>query len=177
MSLAEEFEEVPERDPAWQVLDRATSYRKKLLAAGFLPLPINGKAPPLPEWQDVRATPAVIDGWSSKYADAANTGVLTLATPAVDIDVLDAAVAADVQAIAERMLGVSAVRVGQAPKRAMLYRTDTPFGKIATSVFTSPDGRTHKVEVLCNGQQIVVSASTQTRAAHIRGTAASPVLS
>jgi hypothetical protein len=157
MSLAEEFEEVPEREPAWQVLDRATSYRKKLLAAGFLPLPINGKAPPLPEWQDVRATPAVIDGWSSKYADAANTGVLTLATPAVDIDVLDAAVAADVQAIAERMLGVSAVRVGQAPKRAMLYRTDTPFGKIATSVFTSPDGRTHKVEVLCNGQQIVVS--------------------
>jgi hypothetical protein len=157
MSATDLYEAVPEREPAWQVLDRATSHRKKLLAAGFLPLPVNGKAPPLPGWQDVRATPAVIDGWSSKYADAANTGILTLATPAVDIDVLDATVADEVQAIAESMLGVSAVRVGKAPKRAMLYRANTPFGKVATPIFNSPDGCTHKVEVLCNGQQIVVS--------------------
>ena len=157
MSATDLYEAVSEREPAWQVLDRATSHRKKLLAAGFLPLPVNGKVPPLPGWQDLRATPEVIDGWRSKYADAANTGILTLATPAVDIDVLDAAVADEVQAIAESMLGVSAVRVGKAPKRAMLYRAGTPFGKVATPIFTSPDGCTHKVEVLCNGQQIVVS--------------------
>jgi Bifunctional DNA primase/polymerase, N-terminal len=157
MSAPDEYEAVPEREPAWQLLDRATSYRKRLLAAGYLPLPVNGKAPPLPAWQDVRATPAVIDSWSAKYAFATSTGVLTFATPAVDIDVLDAAVADEVQEIAEQMLGVSAVRMGKAPKRAMLYRASTRFGKIATPIFTSPDGRTHKVEVLCNGQQIVVS--------------------
>jgi hypothetical protein len=175
MSAPDEYEAVPEREPAWQLLDRATSYRKRLLAAGYLPLPVNGKAPPLPAWQDVRATPAVIDSWSAKYAFATSTGVLTFATPAVDIDVLDAAVADEVQEIAEQMLGVSAVRMGKAPKRAMLYRASTRFGKIATPIFTSPDGRTHKVEVLCSRSSSV--ASTQTRAPHIRGTAASPVLS
>jgi hypothetical protein len=55
------------------------------------------------------------------------------------------------------MIGPSPVRIGQAPKRAMLYRVDVPFEKIATSVYISPDGRAHKVEVLCDGQQIVVN--------------------
>jgi RecA-family ATPase len=48
------------------------------------------------------------------------------------------------------------VRFGQAPKRAALFRTETPFAKISTPVFTSPTGRRHRVEVLCSGQQIVV---------------------
>ncbi|MFZ2079603.1 MAG: AAA family ATPase, partial [Xanthobacteraceae bacterium] len=54
------------------------------------------------------------------------------------------------------MIGASAVRIGQAPKRAMLFRVDEPFDKVSTPVFVSPDGRTHKVEILCRGQQIVV---------------------
>jgi hypothetical protein len=54
--------------------------------------------------------------------------------------------------MAERMIGVTAVRTGQAPKRAMLFRTDDPFDKVSTPVFISPDGRTHKVEILCRGQ-------------------------
>ena len=48
------------------------------------------------------------------------------------------------------------VRFGQPPKRAILFRTDVPFGKISTPVFTSPTQQRHRVEVLCDGQQIVV---------------------
>ena len=48
------------------------------------------------------------------------------------------------------------VRFGEAPKRAALFRTETPFAKISTPVFTSPTGQRHRVEVLCSGQQIVV---------------------
>ena len=33
----DEFEEPPECEPAWMRLDRVTVYRKKLLAAGYLP--------------------------------------------------------------------------------------------------------------------------------------------
>jgi AAA domain/Bifunctional DNA primase/polymerase, N-terminal len=152
----DKFEALPERDPAWMLLDRATAYRKRLLAAGYSPIPVNGKAPPIAGWQDIEATKALIDGWAYKCADATNTGILTRTIPAVDIDVLDAAVADELQEIAERMIGASAVRTGQAPKRAMLFRVDEPFDKISTPLFVSPDGRTHKVEILCRGQQIVV---------------------
>ena len=153
---ADKFEELPEREPAWMLLDRATAYRKRLLAAGYSPIPVNGKAPPVAGWQDIEATKVLIAGWVNKYADATNTGILTRTTPAIDIDVFDAVVAHELQEIAERMIGASAVRIGQAPKRAMLFRVDEPFDKISTPVFVSPDGRTHKVEILCRGQQIVV---------------------
>jgi AAA domain/Bifunctional DNA primase/polymerase, N-terminal len=156
-----EFEELPPREPAWMAATRATACRKRLLAAGFSPLPVNGKAPPIVGWQDVEATVDMIEGWETNYAHATNTGILTRNTAAIDIDVLDPAVADELQQLAERMIGTSPVRTGQAPKRAMLYRADVPFEKIATPVYTSPDGRTHKVEVLGDGQQIVVNGTHQ----------------
>jgi hypothetical protein len=152
----DDFGELPDREPAWMVLDRATLYRKRLLAAGYWPIPVNGKAPPIAGWQDIEATNSIVSTWEHKYADATNTGILTRDIPAIDIDVLDPAVADELRQIAERMIGASAVRTGQAPKRAMLFRTDMPFDKVSTPIFTSPDGRTHKVEILCRGQQIVV---------------------
>jgi hypothetical protein len=152
----DDFKELPEREPAWMALERATACRKRLLAAGYLPLPVNGKAPPIAGWQDIEATNSTIRTWEYKYADATNTGILTRTVPAVDIDVLDPAVADELQELAERTIGASAVRTGQEPKRAMLFRVDAPFDKISTPVFVSTDGRTHKVEILCRGQQIVV---------------------
>jgi hypothetical protein len=151
-----EFEELPEREPAWLRLDRATAYRKRLLAAGYLPLPVNGKVPPIKGWPDIEATDVLIDRWANEYADATNTGIITHRTPAIDVDVLDPGVADEMQELAERMIGKSAVRTGRAPKRAMLFRADKPLSKISTPIFISPDGRTHKVEILGWGQQIVV---------------------
>jgi hypothetical protein len=151
-----EFEELPMREPAWMVLCRTTAYRKQLLAAGYSPLPVNGKAPPISGWQDIQATEDVINDWEDNYANATNTGILTRTTPAIDIDVLDPGVADKLQQIAKQMIGVSPVRIGQAPKRALLYRTDLPFDKLATPIYISSDGHAHKVEVLCSGQQIVV---------------------
>jgi hypothetical protein len=151
-----EFEELPVCEPAWMPLGRATARRKQLLAAGYSPLPVNGKAPPLAGWQDVQATNELINVWKDKFDDATNTGILTRTTPAIDIDVLVPAVADELEKIAQQMIGPSVARIGQAPKRAMLYRADLPFDKLATPVYTSPDGRVHKVEVLCSGQQIVI---------------------
>jgi hypothetical protein len=128
----------------------------RLLAGGYSPLPVNGKAPPISGWQDIVSTDSIISTWEHKYPDATNTGILTGNTPAIDIDVLDPTIALELQQIAERMIGTSAVRTGQAPKRAMLFRTDASFDKISTPIFISPDGRTHKVEILGRGQQLVV---------------------
>ena len=77
----DEFEELPECEPAWMALECATACRKRLLAAGYLPLPVNGKAPPIAGWQDIEATNTIIDRWTRyEYADATNTGILTRTT-------------------------------------------------------------------------------------------------
>jgi hypothetical protein len=151
-----EFEELPQRETAWQVRDRVAAYRKQLLSAGYRPVPVNGKAPPIQGWQDILATADIIGRWTDQFPDAVNTGVLTAHVPAVDIDVMDGEIAEELEELAERLLGKSAVRIGQAPKRAILYRTDAPFPKLQ-STFISPNGQTHKVEILAAGQQIVVN--------------------
>jgi RecA-family ATPase len=141
----------------WQILDAATTQRKGLLLAGYLPLPTEGKKPPIAGWQNLVPDEGEIDSWFHQYPAAFNTGVLTRTTPAVDIDVYDPDVAQAIEAMLWDMMGIRGmVRFGEAPKRAALFRTETPFGKISTPVFTSPTGQRHRVEVLCNGQQIVV---------------------
>jgi Protein of unknown function (DUF3987)/Bifunctional DNA primase/polymerase, N-terminal len=147
------------REASWQVLDRVTAHRKKLLAAGFEPIPVNGKAPVETAWQATVATINVIDRWSRELAGATNTGILTKHAPAIDIDVRDASVADEIQDLAWKLISERArglVRFGQVPKRAVLFQADEPFAKLATPVFISPDGMAHKVEVLCDGQQMVV---------------------
>jgi hypothetical protein len=58
-----EFEELPVCEPAWLRRQCATVYRKCLRAAGYSPLPVNGKAPPIPGWQDIAATDDIIITW------------------------------------------------------------------------------------------------------------------
>jgi hypothetical protein len=149
------FEELPQREPAWAALDRITTYRKQLLACGYWPVPANGKRINLSDWQNIRATPAIIETWAITRADHLNTGVLCRDTPFVDIDVTVEEVAEEIEALFEREIENSAVRIGLPPKRAIPFRTDTPFKKIATQ-FKAPNGLVHKVEVLGDGQQIVV---------------------
>jgi RecA-family ATPase len=142
---------------SWEILDAATQTRKSLLRAGYLPIPTVGKAPPMPGWQGIVATEALIEDWFYSYDNAFNTGVLTKRSPAIDIDVLDPAIAAAIEELMWEMIGTRGmVRFGQPPKRAILFRTATPFRKISTPFFTSPTKQQHRVEVLCDGQQIVV---------------------
>ena len=152
----DDFEELPKHEPAWAALDRITRYRKQLLAAGYWVVPTNGKRPHLDDWVNIRATNAIVDTWAVTRADHLNTGILTRDTPFVDIDVTDEEVAEEIEALFESEIENSAVRIGLPPKRAIPFRTDTPFKKMATQ-FIAPSGLVHKVEILGDGQQIVVN--------------------
>ena len=68
-------------------------------------------------------------------ADHLNTGVLTRNTPFVDIDVTDEEVAEEIEALFESDIESSAVRIGLPPKRAIPFRTDAPFKKMATAIY------------------------------------------
>jgi hypothetical protein len=154
----EEFTDLPAHEPAWAALDRIAAYRKQLLAAGYSVVPVNGKRVHLDDWPNIRATPAMIDTWAITRADHLSTGVLCRDTPFADIDVTDEEVAEEIEALFENAIENSAVRIGLPPKRAIPFQTDAPFKKIATQ-FRAPNGLTHKVEVLADGQQIVVDGT------------------
>jgi hypothetical protein len=136
-----------------------TSLRLQLRAAGFSPLPLNGKAPSsVKAWQtkfDVTADEIAL--WEKLYPFDTNTGVLTRLTPVIDIDILNREAADAVEALARERFeerGYFLVRIGQPPKRAIPLRTDAPFPKITGNI-TAPTGIEEKIEFLCDGQQCV----------------------
>jgi hypothetical protein len=62
------------------------------------------------------------------------------------VAVTDEEVAEELEALFEGELESSAVRIGLLPKRAIPFRADQPFEKIAAE-FTSPKGKAQRVEV------------------------------
>jgi hypothetical protein len=85
--------------------------------------------------------------------------VLTTNATALDIDIMhpDAAAAAE-EMVKNRLgdLGEIPVRIGQWPKRVMLFRTEMPFAKMIV-LFAAREGqkKSDKLEVLCKGQQVI----------------------
>jgi Family of unknown function (DUF5906)/Bifunctional DNA primase/polymerase, N-terminal len=148
-----------------------TALRLKLLAAGFIPIPLYGKEPPaygknnktkgLTGWQKLQDVSAEqIRMWGLTWPDADNTGVLTAYTPTIDIDIKIEEAAEAVEDLARKRFedrGCFLVRIGQAPKRAIPLRGAAPFSKITANV-VAPDGSTgQKIELLCDRQQVVVA--------------------
>lgn len=67
----------------------------------------------------------------------------------IDIDLLDADVAFKIETLAREMLGdTPALRIGLAPKRMLVYRSDAPFKGF----------KRHPIEVLARGQQFLAFA-------------------
>jgi bifunctional DNA primase/polymerase-like protein len=138
-----------------------TEIRLRLRAAGFSPVPLNGKSPDeVVGWQRLGdATEHEIRRWASTRSAHLNTGVLTRLAPGFDVDILDE----DCAVAVERMLRERfeddnrfIVRFGRVPKRLVLFRTDEPFDKILVKLI-APDGATgQRIELLCDGQQAVV---------------------
>jgi hypothetical protein len=141
-------------------VNHASPYETRcaLLSAGFSPLPINGKAPPMRSWQKISATPREIARWDLAFPAARNTGFHTHHTPTLDADVMHPEAAAEIEAMVRERFeehGFVLTRIGRAPKRCFPFRTDAPFKKLTVN-FTAPDGRMgDKLEMLGDGQQVV----------------------
>jgi hypothetical protein len=132
--------------------------RRALLKNGFEPIPLNGKIPVISEWQNLRPTLDDIVSWETTNAGR-NTGILTRLTPAVDDDVLDQKVADIVHGWVKELIPPGCpelLRIGKAPKRAILFRCDIPFSKVSTGEWIDKSGTKHQLEILCDGQQLAV---------------------
>ena len=136
------------------------AFRLQLRAGGFSPLPLNGKRALMEGWARLGdATEHEIRRWTRTRPAETNTGVLTRTSPAFDIDILDPEAAEAVERLARERFeesGVFPVRFGNLPKRAVLFRCDEPFEKIAADLVGPSGADGEKLEFLANGQQLVV---------------------
>jgi hypothetical protein len=134
-----------------------TNLRWSLRRAGFAPLPLEGKRPVLREWEKrLLVSQEEIMSWERFFPAAVNTGVLTMLSPAIDIDITHPEAAEAVEALARDRFaehGVFLVRIGKAPKKAILFRGEQPFKKITVNL-QAPGGGKHQIEVLADGQQL-----------------------
>jgi len=133
--------------------------RIALARNGYSPIPVNGKIPHIRGWQQWHhRDEQVIRLWERGYSDHRNTSLLTRDNPFLDLDIYDqdAAEAAS-ELIAERFDGTPLpLRVGAAPKRGFLFQlSGQPFGKIISDMI-GPDNKPHRIEFLCDGNQVVV---------------------
>lgn len=104
-----------------------------------------------PEWNrhaERGTTEVEVATWSS-WPDC-GIGIVGGSVAAVDIDIAeDAELALRIERLArERLGGTPALRIGRAPKRMLVYRTNEPFRGI----------KRHPLEVLCLGQQFLAYA-------------------
>jgi uncharacterized protein (DUF927 family) len=133
---------------------------RELLENGYHVVPIKPghKRPPIDGWQNARLTAADIDRFP-RHGWGILCGVGEHPICAIDIDVRHEGVAQAIENWCLNHLGFAPERVGQAPKRLLVYRAAEPgWKKMASAWFADserPDEKLHRVEVLGKGQQFV----------------------
>lgn len=129
----------------------------KLIENGYTVVPIQPgkKAPGFDNWQKARATKGQIDEWVKSGYQWSGVGIITKNTPAIDVDVRDEEVALKIEAWIRENIGDAPLRIGRAPKRLMVFRTDEPFRKLRSTKYVDDWGDEHQIEFLADGQQFV----------------------
>ena len=116
------------------------THGQALIAHGYRPIPIRpgvkspgsysgGQWHDLARWQQYgerQPTPFEMSAWQRWPGCAVGIACGNIA--GLDIDVMDEALACQIEALAFDMLGATpAIRIGQAPKRMLVYATAEPF--------------------------------------------------
>ena len=129
---------------------------------GYTPIPVKvgEKRPAIRDWTRINygTSPGLLRGYCDQYPQA-STGIVLGNVCVIDIDVLDSKVASNCKNIVSAELGDAPCRFGKAPKCALFFRVDgLSFKKLATQTYTI-DGHRAQVEILCDGQQVVVAGT------------------
>jgi hypothetical protein len=125
----------------------APAIRRQLLANGYEPIPIRGKAPHWKRWTDGEITDARLVEIEAAHPDHSNTGIRTGQCAAIDIDLTDGAHLIEVETIIDAMLGTTPLRRVGSKGALLCYRNDQPIPKITIGL---KDKRL--VEILGAGQ-------------------------
>jgi putative DNA primase/helicase len=133
-------------DGDWVIYPQRNCSDSKLIANGYEPISVNGKAPVAPGWQTGEMTPERIAREREEHPNAISTGLRTGRLVGLDIDILDPTDAARMMALAFSELGETPlVRYG-AKGMMLCYRNETP---------------SHKITVNCSGAQVAANAAKE----------------
>jgi hypothetical protein len=143
------------------MLDALLDRHHQLRRNGYLAIPLIGKIPPMKSWQLLTSINAdMLRLWMQAWPAARNIGCLCRYMPTIDVDIFDADAATAVEDIISAEFcerGAILVRIGKAPKRAIIFKVDQqPYRKITVPLVSPHGAKGEKVELLCDGQQVVV---------------------
>ena len=131
---------------------------ERLAELGYriVPLPPGSKGPNRKGWPKFDLQAPTIRQWAANGSAHDGVGILAATTPAIDVDILDAEVAQQMSDEIDRIFAGQSLmtRTGRAPKFLIPFRSDEPFRKLSSSVYTDGENE-HKVEILGDGQQWV----------------------
>jgi AAA domain/Bifunctional DNA primase/polymerase, N-terminal len=143
-----------------------TAVRLAMYKRGYLPIPLQGKRPLLNGWQKIIANPEMIRSWEHDRPKDRGTGSLTKIMPTIDADIFDERGAEIIEALVREKFGKQGKllrRVGLPPKAAFPFRVDESFDKMLLRFWSPGEPRPtavkdikHKIEILGDGQQVVV---------------------
>lgn len=114
----------------------------------LIPIVPRDKRPALGNWRNINATEELVKSWRG------GIGIRTGFVVFIDIDIPN--VAADrVRAICERIVGPAPVRIGNAPKLGLLYRSETVLKTRISTVYKDKADNRCAIEALADGRQFV----------------------
>lgn len=127
------------------------------LGYSVVPILPGQKRPAIDGWQSAWRRPVDVTGLGPRMASC-SVGVLCRGLAVIDIDVYDKRLAKRLRDYVVSLIGATPpTRVGQRPKLALFCRrAEGPMPKMSSSAWRDEDGRANRVEVLGDGQQIVV---------------------
>lgn len=103
-------------------------------------------------------THEIIDGWLSNGHAKDGIGIRTAFTPMCDLDIRWERCLHAMIRYVRKICGAAPMRVGEAPKVGLIYRSTEPFRKVQSKEWTDPEGRKMQLEFLGDGQQFVAYA-------------------
>lgn len=136
-------------------------YGHKVLDNGYEVVPITPgtKFPNFETWKSMpEITHTDIDKWQSNGHAKDGIGIRAKFTPLLDVDVKDDDAREAMVKFAEDTIGLTGVRIGEAPKLGLPYKSDEPFKKVQSRPYMDPEGRKAQIEFLGDGQQWVALA-------------------
>jgi Bifunctional DNA primase/polymerase, N-terminal len=131
-----------------------------VLQNGYEPIPIKpgGKFPDIKNWQSIPITEAVMRGWQRNGKAGYGIGIRTKHTPLADIDCRHGQMTLEIDGYFHRNVGLAPVRIGDPPKRDLLYRSTEPLRKVSSRVWIDENGQENKLEILGDGEQFIAFA-------------------
>jgi hypothetical protein len=132
---------------------------ERLFDNEYTPIPVvaGEKRPAIKDWRSVNyvQSPHLLEEFCNKHPNA-STGIVLGDVCVVDIDVLDSEAAYICRSIVTSKLGDAPCRFGKHPKSALFFRVEgSNFKKLKTKSHII-NGQKAQVELLCEGQQVVV---------------------